>query len=855
MIIATKLHIPRPRTTVVTRPRLIRRLNEGMSRVLTLVTAPAGYGKTTLLSEWTMTMEFPVAWVTLDQGDNDRIRFWTHTIAALKQAYPALDDQAVLRHAAEDASGDSLIAAVVNGLHRVSHTMVLVWDDFHHIEEPAILKGVIYLLERLPSHVHLYIASRTTPGLSLSRIRVKDGLNRLEASDLRFVSEETSEFFARCGGVELSFEETAAVQERTEGWGAAMRLAVLSLNANADPVSIIRKMSGTQRDISDYFFEEVLFQQPEPLQQFLLQTSILERMTGELCKAVTGMDESAAWLQRLEQESLFLVPLDEQREWYRYHHLFQQFLTVQLKIKEPLCWKTLHIAAGRWLEENGYPQEAIEHYLAGTSYEDVFKLLEAITPELKNNEWTTLCKWLSAIPDSLLFARPMMFLTKLASQYFSGHVDAATDGYWWAIRRLEEDSASLDASEAETLQAGLAFLAAFRTFMDRDFEYAVQFSKEYVARHPQGDFFIGFGSDRDGYHPAWDIYVSDDSLQLADQILTPLLSIWSETRNEVFVAHLCIDFGKLQYERNLLDEAEKHMRRAHEIGRLHDNPSLMTIATLWLARIASAQGNWETANAMLQELSEQMASRSSYHLTRKIAWFGAVQGKMQGKERPVRQWLIMSDLRAGDEIPLSMIKEYDLLASLLADQGKIEEAAVLADRLILIVSQAGRQSDKIRLLILKSRILFLLGEIVQSMDVLEDALALAWPEGYIRTFVDEGAPLGQLLGQYMSLRQNQHRSPAKKVPLPYVKRLLRLIYQSEGWNAGADDREGNWPSLTAKEQTVLRLMGTGLSNKEIALKLHVSLSTVKTHINNIYSKLQVKGRLQALERARTLDLF
>ncbi len=742
MIISTKLHIPRSRTALVARPRLIRRLDEGLNRILTLVTAPAGYGKTTLLGEWAATREEPVAWVSLDAGDNDRMRFWGHTIAALKQCCPGFDEQAVLRFAAEDASGDSLMAALINGLNRIPYRLVLVWDDFHHIEEPAIRNGVVYLLNRLPSHVHLYMATRYQPPLPLSRIRVEAGLNRIEAKDLRFAPEETAEFFAACGGVQLSAEETAAVLDRTEGWIAAMRLAVLSLHEAADPAAVVWQMRGTERDISDYFFEEVLSRQPIPLQQFLLRTSILQRMTGELCRAVTGMAESASYLQRLEQESLFLLPLDERREWYRYHHLFQQFLTEQLKMREPQRWKTLHLAAGSWLEMNGYSHEAVDHYLAGMGYEHALSLLEAIAPKLMVKEWTTLCAWLSAIPDDLLLAKPMMYLTKLASQYLAGHVEAATDGYWRAIRRLQEGTSSLPSHDRETLQAGLAFMAAFRTFMDRDFEYAVQFSQEYVEKHPDGDYFIGFGSDRDGYHKVWDVYVSDGSLRWAEQVLPPLLSAWSKTRNAYFVAHLYIDYGKLQYERNRLNDAENYMRRAYDLGRSHDNVSLMTIAALWLARISAAQGNAKTAKAMLQKIAKQPALRRSPHLSGKVAWFSAMPGRGLGTERSARQWLKTSDLRSGDEIPLSMIKEYDLLACYLAELGKTEEAAALVERLLVIAAGARKQGDRIRLLVHQSRILSMQGEVVQSMDVLEEALALAQPEGYIRTFVDEGAPIG-----------------------------------------------------------------------------------------------------------------
>lgn len=853
MIVVTKLHIPQPRTSLVTRTRLIQRLHEGLDRTLTLITAPAGYGKTTLLSEWANTLKCPVAWVSMDSGDNDRIRFWAHTIASLKQACPAFNAESVLRFAVEDS--DSFIAALINGLHRLSQTIILIWDDFHHIKDPAILKGIIYLLERMPNHIHLYIASRTIPPFSLSRIRAGTGLVRLGVSDLRFLPEETSLFFTMCGKINLSEEEAATVQEKTEGWATAMRLLVLSLHEQADPASLVSMLTGTERDISDYFFEEVLSRQPEKIQQFLLKTSVLDRMTGELCMSVTGMSESKLYLQHLDQLNLFLVPLDEQREWYRYHHLFQQFLTAQLQRREPKQWNALQIAAGKWFEENGCPHEAVDHYLAGAGYEEALMLLEAIAPELLVYEWTTLYKWLNDIPVSLLSARPMLFLTKLASQYMSGRVEEATDVYWQAVRWLEKGADNLPPHQSKTLHAGLAFLAAFRTFLDRDFDYAVQYSEEYVSIHPEGDFFIGFGGDKDGWHPVWDIYVSDDSITLAKQILTPLISIWSETRNVYFVAHLCIDFGKLQYECNRLDEAEKYMRRANDIGKSYDNPCLATVSALWLARIATVQGDEKNATAIVKQLSEQPALKANPHLSGKIALFQAMLGKKQGEEEAWNQWLISSGLRFQDEIPLSMINEYAFLASLLAEEEQIEESIALTDRLLFIAIQAGRKSDRIRLLVYKSLFLSLQGNAEKSTTILEEALALAWPEGYIRTFIDEGIRLRKLLDQYLALRQKQHHRSVRKVPLTYVKQLLRLFPRIEGVTGEMITIEGNMPILTAKEKCVLHLMEKGLSNKELASQLNISLATVKTHINNIYGKLQVKSRLQALERANTLQLF
>lgn len=269
-----------------------------------------------------MTLHQPVALLSLDKRDNEPARFWGHTIAALKQAYPEFDEQAVLRHIAEDAIGDSLIAALVNELNHISQTEVVIWDDFHLIVDPVFREGVVYLLERLPPHAHLYIASRLTPSLSLSRLRARNGLNRLEVNDLRFNAEEMTKFFVKNRGIPLSNREAKIIQERTEGWVTAMRLAVMSLPEQVDATALVQKMTGTERDISNYFLEEVFSRQSETVRQFLMQTSILERMTGELCQAVTGMTESEAYLQQLEQNSLFLIPLDEQREWYRYHHLF-----------------------------------------------------------------------------------------------------------------------------------------------------------------------------------------------------------------------------------------------------------------------------------------------------------------------------------------------------------------------------------------------------------------------------------------------------------------------------------------------------------------------------------------------------
>ena len=635
-----------------------------------------------------------------------------------------------------------------------------------------------------------------------------------------------------------------------------MRLAVMSLPEQADAATLIQKVTGRERDISNYFFEEVFSRQSNKVQQFLMQTSILERMTNKLCHAVTEITTSEMNLQQLEESGLFLISLDEHQEWYRYHHLFQTFLIRQLKKIKPLEWQELHNRAGKWLEENGYLEEAVEHYLASNSFENALTLLEKLAPDLMINEWKTLGDWLHAIPNKLLLAKPMMLLTKLAAQYLSGQIETATEGYWQVMQTLEKSRTPLPLKVRETLQAGLPFLSAFRLFLDRDYEGAIQYSQEYIKIHPKGDLFVGFGSDRDGYHPVWDIYVSDDSLLLAEQFVTSLLSIWSETENAPFIAHLHIDFGKLLYERNQLNEAKRYMQQAYNLGKQCDNTSLIVIAELWLARIAAAQRKWDVADAIMQELEKQTSAMMNPHLSRKVVLFQAMLGKLQDSKKWQSEWLKRSGLSDTDEIPVSMVEEYRLLAMIQAERGQQERANNLIERLLHIVNKAGRrQGERIRLLIAKSRVFSLQGKVGQSMKALEEALAAAYPEKYIRIFVDEGAPLGVLLAQYIKFRQSQQYRPIKKVPLPYVKQLHSLMFPLDQESDSATLTNGYKPSLTLKEQEVLKLMEIGLTNKEMADKLGVSLSTIKTHINNIYSKLQVKNRLQALERVRTYKLF
>lgn len=852
MIISTKLQIPQVRGPLVKRPRLTERLEEGFNCKLTVITAPPGYGKTTLLSDWTANAGVSVAWVSLDARDNDLMRFWMYTFAALKSAVPAFASLHTM-NVAHNSTTDCLIALLINCLHRLSEKVIIVWDDFHHIENDAILSAVNYMLSCLPNQAHLYVTSRTQLPLPLSRWRANGELNELNAEDLRFSPDESNCFFERCSGLSLSPQEMSAVLDQTEGWIAGMRMAALSLSRASDRAAAIREMTGRRHDYAGYFFEEVLSHQSQERVQFLLQTSILGRMNPWLCEAVTGLVDCSRLLQELEQDNLFLVPLDGERTWYRYHRLFQQYLRKQLQTSAPESVGELHAAAGRWFRDHGYEQEAVEHYLACADYEAAMEILEQLMPKMKTSEWATLHKWLDAIPDTQLFHKPVLFLTRIASLYLSGRMGQAIDQYGWAVSRLNKGEDMLSEDAAQTYAAGFHYLTATRAYLERDFETSVKYWEKYLASDPKDEFISGLGMDVQGYHPLWDVSITSSGLRRAEKVLNRLIQLWSGRYRGHFTAHLLIEKGKLLYEWNRLEQAEQTLREALELVRTHGNASLDVTATLWIARIHTAQRRPHfVKHAALSpsvhgDAPDLGDASNNEKFSRIIEWSRALRYRMLGDIERAARWLDTCGLRPDDEIPCSMIAEYDLFACLLAERGRMAEAAALTERLLYLADREGLHSERIRILFHKSLLLARQGSLAASFDTLEEVLSLAEPDGYVRTFLDEGEPAAKLLAEYLHVRQNNHRRPGRPVSLLYVKRLLQQM-----GHEGNEQRAGQrpHPTLTAQETAVLTLISAGLSNQEIAKELSVSLPTVKTHIRNLYHKLGANNRVQAVEQAK-----
>src|SRR5215208_1553036 len=406
-ILATKLYIPQPQPRVVLRPRLIERLNEGLQRRQTLISAPAGFGKTTLLSEWVATLPRPAAWLSLDEGDNDPTRFLAYLVAALRTIAPDVGEGALgMLRSPQPPPTESVTTALLNEISTIPYDLVLVLDDYHVIDAEAVDEALAFVLEHMPPRMHLVMATREDPQLRLARLRARDQLTEVRAADLRFAPSEAAEFFDEVMGLELSAEEVVALEERTEGWIAGLQLAALSMRGREDVGGFIRAFAGDNRYIVDYLAEEVLQRQPERTRSFLLQTSILERLSGPLCDAVTGQEDGNALLETLERGNFFVVPLDDRRHWYRYHHLFAEVLSAHLMAEQPDLVATLHRRASEWYEQNGSAADAIRHALAAEDFERAADLVELAVPAMRRSrQEATLLGWLNVLPDELLHCR------------------------------------------------------------------------------------------------------------------------------------------------------------------------------------------------------------------------------------------------------------------------------------------------------------------------------------------------------------------------------------------------------------------------------------------------------------------
>jgi LuxR family maltose regulon positive regulatory protein len=915
LLLATKLHLPPAPPDLVRRSALAARLDAGLQRKLVLISAPAGFGKTTLLSAALRDSARPTAWLSLDAGDNDPARFWAYVIAALQALHPGIAEEVLPLLRSKGAPIEGALTLLINALAAVPGDVTLVLDDYHMIEAAPVHTALAFLLDHLPERLHLAIAGRADPPLPLGRLRASGALVELRAADLRFTHDEVAGFLTEAMGRALAPDAIARLDARTEGWIAGLRLAALALQGRDDVDGFIAAFTGSHRYILDYLLEEVLARQAESVQHFLLETSILDRFTASLCAAVTGQDDTLIMLRQLEQANLFLAPLDEERRWYRYHQLFADFLQARLLQIDAERVPKLHRIAADWFERQGLVTDAVRHALASREAAYAAALVEAQAPTLlwRQGETTTLLGWLNALPDDEVRARPQLCLVRAWALLITGQFAAIEPWLAEVERHLGEgagrgvvtraaaggtgqqasDDSDVLRGEAMAIRAGVAQLQG-------DFRHSVELCHRALDLLPPGNLLLRGGLMLNLGVAAW----NEDDAPMGEQALAEASRISQRAGNlQAAVVALTV-LGDLQVEQGRLHEAAATYSQAVEMGEVDGVQSVhaaggaavalgavfrewndlrtaeqrteqgLRLARQWgfadglahayryLALLRAAQGNLPEAHAALRAALDVI--RHSDLGPRVAATIGMEQARLwiaTGELAGAVRWARESGLHVEDAPAYLQERAYLVLARL--RMAERDDGAVLGllQRLRHAAAAGGRTTRVIEALVLEALALHTRGDTAQAVNVLARALALAEPEGYVRSFVDEGAPMAVLLERLLDAAHSGTLARAGVTPA-YVRTLLtalghppRDLTASTPPLVPVGTSELLVEPLRPRELEVLRLLAAGRSNQEIAAALVVAVTTVKTHINNLYSKLGVRSRTQAVARARELNLL
>lgn len=846
MIVCTKLHIPSIRRALVHRPRLMRMLNEGMNAKLTLVSAQAGYGKTTALSEWVNQCGSAVAWVSLDKQDNDWVQFWRYITAAIQRKAPGFGTRQ-LALLEKGIAAETAAKELLNELAELTEDWVIVLDDYHVIELPDIHHSLSYLLEHLPPHIHFYMASRIDLPIPTARLLAKGELHCIRAQDLRFQLEEGIRYFRDTTDLLLTHAQMTELLQQTEGWISGLQLAAISLKRSDHIAESIRQFSGRQLHISDYLLEEVFLQLPEPLRVFLLETSILSRMNHALCEAVTGQTNCQEQLERLLQMNLFIIPLDERRNWFRYHHLLADFLQQLGARTNPDKKLRAHIHAAKWLENQGYDEEAVEHYLEGKEVREAIRLIEKNLPGLMQFKSKALRRWFSALPEMALVENPNIDMLYISVLIAGGQGAAALRRAEQAKVRVESLRETLPDESWRKLMGNVCFFCAVITFLQKDMERASDYFELAESYMPEGSCFQMAGRNRfQGSESFDDLLTPIHDLRAAEKFLLKWMKAWETKKDYPFVGYIYGAYSSLLYEWNRLEEAELVIQQVSGRADLRPFARLVTQITICSSKIMYAQGQTHRAAERLIELKSTIDSPDYDFFLFRIEAEQAHLSLRQGVKQAALDWLQRCELRHTDEVSLPLLPEYLVLARAMAACDRITEALHLVEALFRLVDKEERFRDRIKVNIVRSILLWRSGQKEAALTHLGAALQLAHPEGYIRSFIDEGAVMGEMLAAYLRLQQGK-RLPS--VSLAYIKQLRKALNGISENDLSLHDR------LTEKELKVLHFAADGLSNKEIADCMNIKGETVKFHLSNLYSKLGVKNRVQALRRADQLHLL
>ena len=907
VLLATKLHVPRQQPGLVARPRLVQALDEGLARRLILVCAPAGFGKTALLAGWARRDGLPVAWLSLDAGDNDPARFWRHAVAALDRARPGIGERVgALMGAPAPASFEGLVTSLINELAAQpgQDELLLVLDDYHLIDAQQVHEPLLFLLEHVPPGVHLVLASRSDPPLPLARLRAAGQLAELRGGDLRFTAEEAAALLRESVGEVLPAEAVEALAARTEGWAAGLQLAGLSLRGRPDVAGFVAAFSGTYRYVLDYLTDEVLEGQTGQVREFLLETSVLDRLSGGLCDAVTGRTGGQVMLERVERANLFLVPLDEVRGWWRYHHLFADLLRARLQQQQPGRVAGLHQNAAAWYEQHGLADDAVRHALAAGDASWAARLIERHFDEIFwPGERATVERWLSALSAGLVGSRPRLCLVRSILALAGGDIeeagpllDAAERAGTEAAEEPFEPSAGQAASLLVNVPAAIALGRASLAHLRGDADGTAAFASQCLAKTSEGESMLDSTS-------TWLLAVAEwlrGRAAEAERAFAASITRWRAAGERYSAAYGCHHLGQVHRAQGRLDAALGTYQQALEITAAPGRPAMPAagIAFVGMGEVAYQRDELESAERQVSEGIERCR-----HLTytqplatglAALAWIRQAQGDhagaleamgeagrvvpgpavagllnpvpaqrarlllAQGEVTAAARWAEERGLGPDDDPAYPREPEYLVLARVLLAQDCPARALALLGRLHTAAAAQNRAGSIIEIQALQALALAAAGDGNAAVGTLAQALMLGCPQGYVRVFADEGAPMSALLSRLVAAQKTDNDA-AGAVPLGCLARLLRAFGEPPA-AAGARQHAatavpGLVEHLTARELEILALLAAGTPNPRIAEQLVVSLDTVKKHVSHLLGKLGAANRTEAVTRARELGLI
>jgi LuxR family maltose regulon positive regulatory protein len=882
--LATKIQVPPQTHRLVRRARLVDALERGIpDHKLVLISAPAGYGKTTLLAQWAHTSSLRVAWLSLSDEDNDPNRFLRYLLAAWETVHSGLRDSPLgLLLGAQDPDRDVVLSAFINVANDLPDHTVFVLDDAHLIDDASIHEALTFLLDHLPPRLHFVLAGRAEPPLPLARYRARHELLELRVEDLKFQVEETTAFFNYLMELDLAADAIAPLHTQLEGWVAGLQLVSLTLRRRDEAAPLV--LSGRHRFIADYLSEDVIVHLPAETRRFLLQTSILDRLCGPLCDAVTGSSGGQKMLELLERKNLFLVPLDDSREWFRYHRLFAEFLRVGCQRQYPEEIRELHRRAAGWYLDHDLPDEAFHHAVAGDDLDLGVRIFDRYAnAKLQGGEYAVLQRWLDALPAAWYPAYPAFDLARAGLLAFSGAVDACMR----CVDDVEQKLAHAGGASARRQLAKVTAIRCAIACMQNDLTQAKAYADRALRDLPEDD--LGFrpliyGALGDSYrqHGLWaeakacyleaigfsdapvfrvesaHLFGALADLELRQGHLRNAAGYWSKALAAILdrenwgrlplpvIGWVYLRVGELQYERNELPEAWDHLTRGLERAELGGDVRALIAGNVIAGRLKLTEGDVEAATGYLERARSLLTEAPFPDWTSRFERYQVDLWLAQDRLRSAVAWAEeMLTAGALEARPESEVAQLALARVLIikADAPARDRALVLLARLLQAAEAEGRAGIQIEALALRALAHWQGGDRAGAMVSLEPALRQAEPEGYVRLFADLGRPMSRLLQEARS----------RDVMPEYVARLLAACGAAlapDGARAGALPEP-----LSVREQEVLKLIAAGLTNREIAAALVISPETVKKHTASIYGKLGVLGRTEAAVKARSLDVL